>query len=74
VVETKRKKGESFESLFRRFQKKIQQSGKILQSRKIRFHQKEKSRNLRRDSALRRLEIGKEKEYLKKVGKLAEDE
>lgn len=70
--EVKRKKGETFESLMRRFSRRVQQSGKLLQAKKIRFHTSEKSRNLRRISALRREEIKKKMEYLKKVGKLKE--
>ena len=73
VAEIKRKKGESFESLVRRFNRKVQQSGKQIQTRKIRFHKPDKSRNLQRDSALRRMEIRKMREYLKKIGRLEED-
>jgi len=40
VAEVKRKKSETFESLLRRFHKKIQQSGRLIQSRKIRFHER----------------------------------
>lgn len=73
MAEIKRKQGESFESLIRRFNRKVQQSGRLIQSRKIRFYKPEKSRNLRRQSALRRLDIRDEREYLKKLG-LLEDE
>ncbi len=74
MAEIKRKRGETFESLLRRFHRKLQQSGKLIQSRKIRFHQRSKSRNMQRESALRRLEIRKEREYLRKIGKLPEEE
>lgn len=74
MVETKRKKGESFESLFRRFHKKLQQSGKLLQSRKIRFFQRDKSKNLKKQNALRRIQIKEEREYLKKIGRLPEED
>lgn len=73
MAEIKRKQGESFESLIRRFNRKVQQSGRLIQSRKIRFYKPEKSRNLQRQSALRRLEIREQREYLKKLG-LLEDE
>jgi ribosomal protein S21 len=73
VSEVKRKKGETFESFIRRFTKRMQQSGKLIQARKIRYHEHAKSRNLRRASALRRHTISEEREYLKKVGKLKED-
>lgn len=74
MSEIKRKRGESFESLIRRFNRKVQQSGKLIQSRKVRFHQRIKSKNLQRSSALRRLEIRKQREYLKKIGRLPEEE
>ena len=44
MLEVKRKDGESFESLIRRFTKKTIQSGKILQAKKIRFFNKGKSK------------------------------
>lgn len=74
MAEAKRKKGESFESMLRRFNKKLQQSGKLLQSRKIRYHQRHDSRTKSRQDALRRLSVKSQKEYLKKVGKLKEDD
>ena len=74
MAETKRKKGESFESLLRRFKRKIQQSGILLQTRKIQYHERPKNRNKRRSDALRRLRITAEREYLKKIGRLPEDE
>jgi len=52
--EVKRKRGETFESMMRRFSRRVQQSGKLLQAKKIRFHTSEKSRNLQKASALRR--------------------
>lgn len=72
MVEAKRKKGETFESLLRRFNKKVIQSGKILQAKKIRFYEKEPNKNLTKRLALRRNEIKSKKEYLKKIGKLEE--
>ena len=73
MAEIKRKKSETFESLLRRFNKKLQQSGKLIQSRKIRFHERPKSKNKRRQDALRRLDISAKREYLKKVGKLKDE-
>lgn len=71
--EVKRKRGETFESMMRRFSRRVQQSGKLLQAKKIRFHASDKSRNLQRASALRREEIKKKRDYLKKIGKLKEE-
>ncbi len=70
MVEVKRKEGESFESLVRRFNRKIQQSGVLVRARKIQFYDPPKSRNLLRESARRRQELAQEREDLRKQGKL----
>lgn len=72
-VEVKRKKGESFDAMLRRFQRRFQQSGRGLQSKKIRFHTAEPNRNKDRKTALRRTEKKAEYEYLLKTGQLKED-
>ncbi|NBS41384.1 30S ribosomal protein S21, partial [bacterium] len=43
MVDVKRRKGESFDALLRRFTRRVQQSGNMLEARKIRFHKKEPS-------------------------------
>ncbi len=73
VAEVKRKKGETFESLVRRFNKKIQQSGRLLQTRKIRYYEAKKNKTAVRSAAARRDEISKKRDYLKKIGKLVEE-
>jgi len=73
MTELKRKKGETFESLLRRFNKRMLQSGKILQAKKVRFLEKEPNKNLSKKLALRRLKIKAKKEYLKKIGKDLEE-
>lgn len=73
MVEAKRRRNETFDSLLRRFSKKIQQSGKLLQAKKVRYFTKPKSKNLKRVSTLHRLKIKEQKEYLRKVGKLPEE-
>ncbi|MDX9893415.1 MAG: 30S ribosomal protein S21 [Patescibacteria group bacterium] len=73
MSEVKRKKNETFESLLRRFHKKLQQSGRLIQSRKIRFYEKSKNRTKVRQEALRRIEITEKREYLKKIGKLKDE-
>jgi ribosomal protein S21 len=72
VLEVKKKDGESFESLLRRFTRKTIQSGKILQAKKIRFRQKPKTRRELKESALRKEEVRKERDYLKRIGRLDE--
>jgi len=70
LVEVKRKDNESFESLLRRFNRKIQQSGVLVRARKIRFFEPTRSRNLLREDALRRSINREKREELKKMGKL----
>ena len=70
MVEVKRKEGESFESMLRRFNRKIQQSGILVRARRTQFYIPPKSRNLTRESARRRAELAEEREELKKMGKL----
>jgi ribosomal protein S21 len=73
VVDVKRKKGESFESLLRRFSRRLQQSGKALEARKIRFYKDKPNKNKQRQSALRRLEIREKREYLMRIGQLKDE-
>lgn len=72
MLEVKRKDNESFESLLRRFTRKTIQSGKILQAKKIRFHQKPKTKRELKESALRREKVKNERDYLKRIGRLDE--
>lgn len=73
MVDVKRKKGESFESLFRRFGRRLQQSGKQLEVRKIRFYKEKPNKNKVRESALRRKHMGEKREYLMRTGQLVEE-
>lgn len=74
MSEIKRKRNESFEAYMRRVKKRWQQSGKILQAKKIRFHERDKSKTARKRSALHRLEMSSKIEYLKKIGRMPEIE
>ena len=73
MVEVKKKKSESFDNLLGRFNRRIMQSGRVLEAKKVRFKAKKKNKNLRKKLALRRLKINSQREYLRKVGKLKED-
>lgn len=73
MTEVKKKKGETFESLYRRFNKKLLQSGKILQAKKVKYSDKPISRNKRKDITLRRLNIKSKRDYLRKIGKLKDE-
>jgi ribosomal protein S21 len=74
MVELKRKRGETFESFLRRFNKRLQQSGRLLQARKVRFFERPKSKTRLREAAARRAELRAKREYLKRIGKLPEEE
>ncbi len=69
MVEVKRKDNESFDSLLRRFNRKIQQSGILVRAKKTRFFTRVKSRNLQRTAAQRRAQLRVLREELKKMGK-----
>jgi ribosomal protein S21 len=73
MIEVKKKDNESVGSLLRRFSRKVQQSGLLLQARSSRFQERAKSRTERRKSALRRNEIVAQKEKDRKLGKLEEE-
>jgi ribosomal protein S21 len=73
-IEVKRKKGESFEALFRRFTRRIQQSGKPLNVRAGRFFATKPNKNKLHESAVRRLEMGERREYMLKTGKIREED
>ena len=69
-MEVKKKEGEAVGALIYRFNKKIQQSGILKESKKRRFTDRPVSRIKRRLSALHRAERAKEVARLKKLGKL----
>lgn len=73
MVEFKRKKGETFEAFLRRFNKRLQQSGNLMQARKNRYHRKEQNERQRKNSALIGLELRSKKEYQRRTGKLKEE-
>jgi ribosomal protein S21 len=72
MVETKRKDNESFESLVRRFNRQVVQSGRLLQAKKVRFFKRDKSTTVLRSSAQHRATVKANMEYLRKIGKLVE--
>ena len=73
AIEVKKKQGETTRILLRRLSRRIQQSGVLIRARKERFHEKEKTKRERRESAVRRVKVGKEKEKLRKMGLLEEE-
>ncbi len=73
-IETKRKKGESFDALLRRFTRRMQQSGKSLTVKANRFWVKTPKKNKVHDSAIRSLKKAAHRAYLLKTGKITEEE
>lgn len=73
MVEVKRRKGESFEGLMRRFSRRLSESGRMLEARKGRFHTPKPNKNAIRTSAIRGMKIRDRREYLIKSGRLVEN-
>jgi ribosomal protein S21 len=73
MVEFKRKKGESFESFLRRFNKALIQSRKLNEVRQRQYQKKDKNKNQQKKYALVSRQLREKKEYLKKTGKLKEE-
>lgn len=71
-LEIKKQNRESNQMLIRRFSRIIQQSGLLYRARTIRYRQREKSRQMKKRAALRREELKKEYEKLKKLGQVKE--
>lgn len=73
MIEVNRKRGETFESMLRRFSRRLQLSGKIKEAKKGRFYVSPKNKTETKRSALRRLELQRHYDKLKKLGKLPEN-
>ena len=72
ALEVKRQEKETSQNLIRRFTRSLQQSGILLQARKVMFWQRGKSEEMKKRAALRREEKKREYEKLKKLGKINE--
>ena len=70
ALEVRRKERETSQNLIRRFTKRIQQSGVLVQARKISFKRRKKSDEAKKRAALRKEELKKEYEKLRKMGEL----
>lgn len=68
-LEIKKKQRENVQAMMRRFQKAVQQSGILLEVRKRQFMKRDKSDNMQKKAALRRLENKKKYELAKKMKK-----
>lgn len=74
MVEVYKRDNESSESLIRRFSRKVQQSGVLLQAKKIQYYQPKKSRRKVREEAQRKAELTAERDRLIKLGEIDEFE
>jgi len=73
MVEVKKKDRESSESLIRRFSRKVQQSGVLVEARRSRFRKDEKSKREKREGAMYKAKVKKMVDQLKKLGKFDEE-
>lgn len=74
MVESKRRRGESFEVFLRKFNKRLLSSGKLYEVRQRQHHAKKLNKRAQKKRALVGKKIKSEIEYLKKIGKFKEDE
>ena len=74
MSDIKRKKGESFEAFLRRVKRRWIQSGRILEARKQKHFVPKKSKNVQRNSAVRKAAMISKTNYLRKIGRLPQEE
>lgn len=74
MSEVKRRKNESFDAFFRRVKRGWKSRGIILEARKRTFFTPKKSSNERRKSAVKRHQIKSKTEYLRKTGRLKDED
>ncbi len=74
MSELKRKKNESFEGFMRRVKQQWQRSGKLLEARKKQYFVPKKSDNVKRTQAVTYAKKQAKTEYLRKTGKLPQEE
>jgi 23S rRNA U2552 (ribose-2'-O)-methylase RlmE/FtsJ len=68
AIEAKKQERETSQSLIRRFTKRVQKSGVLRQARENRYHKRSKSQQMKKRAALRREQLRKEYQRLKKLG------
>lgn len=69
-MKIERKPRENISMMLRRFTKKVRESGILVDAKKARFQEKKRSRIERRKTAVERNKRIKEKQRLKKLGKI----
>lgn len=73
MIEVKKKDRETSESLIRRFSRRVQQSGVLVQARRARFKADKKTRREMRQGAMYKEKVKKVVNKLKKMGKFDEE-
>jgi len=73
MIQVKKKDRETSESLIRRFSRRIQQSGVLMDARKSRFQTSKKTKIKQRQEAMYKVKIRKEIDKLKKIDKFDEE-
>ena len=68
-LEVKKTDKENTQGLIRRFSRGLQQSGILLRAKKLRFRERPKSHTAMKKAALRRVELRREYEKARKMGK-----
>ncbi|OGL71769.1 hypothetical protein A3C17_03075 [Candidatus Uhrbacteria bacterium RIFCSPHIGHO2_02_FULL_53_13] len=74
MIEVKRKQGESFDGLFRRFKRRISQSGVDLEVRKRKVREPVPNRNAKRKTKVRGIRVASKIEWMIKSGKATEED
>lgn len=74
MSDIKRKKGESFDAFLRRVRRRWKRSGRTLEAKKRTFFKPKKSKNVQKDTAVRKAQKISKTNYLRKIGKLPEEE
>lgn len=69
-LEIRKKQRENTQAMIRRFQKAIQQSGVLREVRKRQFVKRDKSPDMQKKSALRKIETRKKFDLIKKMRKM----
>ncbi len=69
ALEIRKKQRENVQAMMRRFQKAVQQSGILLETRKRQFVKRVKSDNMQKKTALRKIENKKKYDLIKKMKK-----
>jgi len=73
MVTVQRRPNETSGALLRRFTRRVQQSGILLNARRLRFYAPKPTKRLTRVRALRRVAMARERMRLEKLGKVSEE-